>query len=165
MHPSVSMTYTVKSVMPTGKEHPTYGTEFYVQFEEDEQAYPLWFKAKPEVGQSVDGEVKDGKFKKIKKEYKPNEQTNVSKKEWTPMRKDNSDGMRQGMCMNNAANYVTSLQFDSALTDSEWAETVFAYAQALYRMGDLKPLESAENGSDDVSNVQAVFKDAEKANG
>ena len=64
-------TYTVKSVMPTGKNHATYGVEFYVQFEETEQAFPLWFKEAPDVGKTIDGEIKAGKFKKIKKEYTP----------------------------------------------------------------------------------------------
>ena len=132
------MTYTVKSVMPTGKNHATYGIEFYVQFNETEQAFPLWFKTQPEVGSTVDGEIVAGKFKKIKKEYTPQAEAApgapaAAKPAW----KDNSDGMRQGMCFNNAANYVATLEFPQALTDAEWAQTVFAYAQALYRMGDL----------------------------
>lgn len=132
-------TFTVKSVMPTGKNHATYGTEFYVQFNETEQAFPLWFKSQPDVGTTVDGEIVAGKFKKIKKEYTPQAEgaptsaAPAAKPAW----KDNSDGMRQGMCFNNAANYVATLEFEKALTDSEWATTVFAYAQALYRMGDL----------------------------
>lgn len=158
------MTYTVKSVMPTGKEHATYGTEFYVQFNEIEQAYPLWFKKAPEAGTEVEGEVKDGKFKKAKKEWKPNENAgggSATKGAGRAPYRDNSDGQRQGMCINNAANYVNGLEFKkAALTDVEWAETVHSYATALYRLGDLKALESAENGSDDVSSVQAVFAGA-----
>jgi len=66
--------------------------------------------------------------------------TSVGKPVWTP-KKDNSDGMRQGMCINNAANYVNSLEFPQALTDREWASLVHSYATALYILGDLKEAE------------------------
>jgi hypothetical protein len=110
-------TFTVKSVMSTGKTHATYGTEFYVQFNEVEQAFPLWFKSAPEIGTAIDGEINGGKFKKIKKEYTPNTeapaastQGGASSSPAKPAYKDNSDGMRQGMCFNNAANYVATLR-------------------------------------------------------
>lgn len=154
--------YTIKSVMPTGKNHATYGTEFYVQFNEVEQAFPLWFKTPPEVGSEVEGDIADGKFKKAKKEWKPSNEGGSSASQGGSSHsrapyKDNSDGMRQGMCINNAANYVNSLEFPKALTDSEWATTVFSYANALYRLGDLT---KAPEGSQDVENVQAVFAGA-----
>lgn len=150
-------TFTVKSVMPTGKTHSTYGTEFYVQFNEVEQAFPLWFKTAPEVGTAVDGEINGGKFKKIKKEYTAEDKP-APTAGGKPAYKDNSDGMRQGMCFNNAANYVATLEFPKALTDAEWSTTVFAYAQALYRLGDLNKPDSPENGSQEVpETVAAVF--------
>lgn len=152
-------TFTVKSVMPTGKQHNTYGVEFYVQFNEVEQAFPLWFKSAPEVGTTIDGEISNGKFKKIKKEYTPQAETPASTPAAKPAWKDNSDGMRQGMCFNNAANYVATLEFPKALTDAEWAQTVFSYAQALYRMGDLT---QAPEGTQEVpASVAAVFGGAE----
>jgi hypothetical protein len=154
-------TFTIKSVMPTGKNSPTYGTEFYVQFVESEQAFPLWFKNAPEVGTPIEGEINGSKFKKIKKEYtapekRSGETTSIgSEIAKRPPYKDNSDGMRQGMCINNAANYVNSLEFEKALTDSEWATTVFSYANALYRLGDLT---KEPEGSDDVpTTVAGVF--------
>lgn len=51
-------------------------------------------------------------------------------------RPDNSDGQRQGMCTNNAANYINMT--DADLTADAWAEKVHAYASALYSLGDLK---------------------------
>lgn len=164
------MTYTVKSVMPTGKNHDTYGVEFYVQFNEVEQAFPLWFKQAPEVGTTIDGEINGGKFKKARKEWKPENSSGGASSESAPVRsgkpawKDNSDGMRQGMCFNNAANYVATLEFPKALTDSEWATTVFSYAQALYRMGDLQqaPEGAQETPKEEaLENVQAVFGGAQ----
>jgi hypothetical protein len=152
-------TFTVKSVMPTGKTHATYGTEFYVQFNEVEQAFPLWFKSAPEIGTPVGGEINGGKFKKVKKEYTPEATPSTpggasSSAPRAPY-KDNSDGMRQGMCINNAANYVNSLDFPKGpLTDAEWAQTVFSYANALYRLGDLT---KAQEGSQDVASVAAMF--------
>ena len=151
-------TFTVKSVMPTGKNHATYGVEFYVQFNETEQAFPLWFKEAPEIGKTIDGEINGGKFKKIKKEYTPQAEAAPSTPggpSSKPAWKDNSDGMRQGMCFNNAANYVATLEFKSALTDVEWATTVFSYAQALYRRGDLT--QAPEASQDVPTTVAGVF--------
>ena len=164
-------TFTIKSVMPTGKTSQTYGTEFYVQFSEHEQPFPLWFKKEPEIGTTLEGEVVNGKFKKTKKEWKQNTDSNTTVSSPNggttasrPAYKDNSDGMRQGMCINNAANYVNGLEFDKALTDVEWATTVFSYANALYRLGDLTkaPEGSQEAPAENIDqtpleSVQAVF--------
>ena len=69
--------------------------------------------------------------------------------------------MRQGMCFNNAANVVNSLVFENTLTDTEWADTVFAYAQALYRKGDLNAApegsQEAAPENDPVATVKEVF--------
>ena len=150
--------------MPTGKANEKFGKEFYVQFNETEQAFPLWFKEAPAVGKEIEGEITNGKFKKIKKEWKPqedggNSQSGGSPSQNRPVYKDNSDGMRQGMCFNNAANFVNSLVFENTLTDTEWADTVFAYAQALYRKGDLNaaPEGSQEEANDPVATVKEVF--------
>jgi hypothetical protein len=54
-----------------------------------------------------------------------------------PAYKDNSDGQRQGMCFNNAANYVNSRKDSDNYTAEQWAEWVHKYANALYKLGDL----------------------------
>jgi hypothetical protein len=156
-------TFTVKSTMPTGKANEKFGKEFYVQFDETEQAFPLWFKEAPEVGKQIEGEITNGKFKKIRKEWKPQDDAGGSSPSGgsqprTPY-KDNSDGMRQGMCFNNAANFVNTLVFEKTLTDREWADLTFAYAQALYRKGDLNvtPEGSQEEANDPVATVKEVF--------
>lgn len=155
-------TFTVKSTMPTGKANEKFGKEFYVQFNETEQAFPLWFKEAPAVGKEIDGEISNGKFKKIRKEWNPNAAPEGDAKAPAPARtpyKDNSDGMRQGMCFNNAANFVNTLVFEKTLTDREWADLTFAYAQALYLKGDLNvPVEgSQEEAKDPVETVKEVF--------
>ena len=159
-------TFTVKSTMPTGKANKKFGKEFYVQFNETEQAFPLWFKEAPAVGKEIDGEITNGKFKKIRKEWKPqedggNSQSGGSPAPSRPVYKDNSDGMRQGMCFNNAANFVNTLVFEKTLTDREWADLVFAYAQALYIKGDLNvPVEGSQEEAtekDAVATVKEVF--------
>jgi len=152
--------------MPTGKANKKFGKEFYVQFNETEQAFPLWFKEAPAVGKEIDGEITNGKFKKIRKEWKPqedggNSQSGGSPAPSRPVYKDNSDGMRQGMCFNNAANFVNTLVFEKTLTDREWADLVFAYAQALYIKGDLNvPVEGSQEEAtekDAVATVKEVF--------
>lgn len=150
--------------MPTGKKHKDYGTEFYVQFNETEQAFPLWFKEAPAVGKEIEGDITNGKFKKIRKEWNPNAAPEGDGKTPAPARipyKDNSDGMRQGMCFNNAANFVNTLVFEKTLTDREWADLVFAYAQALYIKGDLNVApegsQAAAPENDPVATVKEVF--------
>jgi hypothetical protein len=134
-------TYTVKGTMPTGKSHDQFGTEFYVQFEEMSDTPALWFKKNlPSPGDTLDLKQENGKWKKVKKEWNTHspsssEQSSDSSSQPSSRRspyKDNSEGMRVGMCINNAANYVNSLEFPQALTDAEWAETVVAYAKALF---------------------------------
>lgn len=129
------MTYTIKQVMPTGKDDPKFGKEYMVQFEEDSRTVKMSFKKDdPKPGDTEEGEIVDSKYGSYfkrgqsKPAFVPGE-----KKEW----KDNSDGMRQGMCFNNAANYVATFDLPAALTDREWADLVFSYAQALYLKGDL----------------------------
>lgn len=157
-------TFTVKSTMPTGKSNEKFGSEFYVQFNESEQAFPLWFKEAPAVGKEIEGEISNGKFKKIRKEWKPQDASSDSPSGGSPSPsrpayKDNSDGMRQGMCFNNAANFVNTLVFEKTLTDREWADLTFAYAQALYLKGDLNvPVEGSQpEAKDPVETVKEVF--------
>lgn len=82
-----------------------------------------------------------------------------------PAYKDNSDGMRQGMCMNNAAAYVTA-STKKELTGDEWATKVYDYANALYNKGDLRhdePEHKAPEGGfgDDDFNALAKGLSAE----
>ncbi len=156
-------TFTVKSTMPTGKANEKFGKEFYVQFNETDRAFPLWFKEAPAVGKEIYGEISNGKFKKIRKEWNPNAAPEGDVKAPAtprPAYKDNSDGMRQGMCFNNAANFVNTLVFEKTLTDREWADITFAYAQALYLKGDLNvPVEGSQQevAPDPVETVKEVF--------
>lgn len=150
-------TYTVKSAMPTGKSDVKFGAEYYVQFEEVDKSFKLWYKNPPTPGQEVEGTIDDWKFVKARKEFNPNPQTQatvpagtstvsatVSAPKYVPFKKtDNSDGMRQGMCINNAANYVNSSN-QQAISAEQWANMVHSYASALYTLGDLKATEVEE---------------------
>lgn len=143
----MAQVYTVKGVMKTGKSNPTYGTEYYVQFNESENSFAMWFKKDPEVGQQIEGDIEGSKFKKAKKEWNANQTASAGTRPATSpttRSRDNSDGMRQGMCINNAANYVNALEFPKALTDREWATLVHDYASALYALGDLKSPEDRQ---------------------
>ena len=160
-------TYTIKSIMPTGKESAQFGKEFYIQFNEMSDTPSFWFKKEPQVGGSLDLEQVNGKWKKVKKEWNPNQQSQspataqagASK----PAYKDNSDGMRQGMCFNNAAAYVNTLEFvNGALTNAEWAQLVFDYAQALYRLGDLNTPQEGSQQASAFDNTAQLFGGGEK---
>lgn len=152
-------THTIKSIMPTGKSNDQFGREYYVQFDGIDDVPAFWFKKEPAVGDELDIERNEkGQWKKVKKPWNPNGQTAAAKTATPaaaskPAWKDNSDGMRQGMWINNAASYVNTLEFPKALTDAEWAQTVFSYASAGYRLGDLNV---APEASQDVTEQSAA---------
>ena len=141
--------YTIQTVIPTGKSDPMYGTEFHVKFAENEGTFKLWYKTPPTEGQVQEGDIDGWKFKKAKKEWDGNSSGGASsasasaptKPAYQPrVYKDNSDGMRQGMCFNNAATYVLAVApvlDKEPLNPTDWARAVKAYAQALYLLGDL----------------------------
>lgn len=154
-------TYKVLDVKPTGKDDPKFGTEFWVKLDNEDVA-KLWFKNAPAVGTELDLEKTDKGYKKVKKEWKPSSEKSSSESSSSssssrssatkPVYKDNSDGQRQGMCINNAANYVNGLDIRDdngnsiILKDQEWADTVYGYANALYNKGDLRVEEPVITG-------------------
>jgi hypothetical protein len=123
--------YTVQNAMKSGKKSETYGEEYYVKFVESEQTFPLWFKKDP-TGQKINGTINGSKFVKDKTPQAD------EKPKFSPTNRGryDSDGQRQGMCINNAANYVNA-QATELVDDLKWAQTVWKYANALYLMGDL----------------------------
>lgn len=156
----MSEKYTIATAMPTGKNSPTYGVEYYIKFAESEETFKLWYKTPPTEGQVQEGEIDGWKFKKVKKEFISNETKTGEKPKRTygAVEKDKQDGMRQGMCFNNAAAYVNSQTADPQVAEV-WANTVWQYARALYVLGDLlveeipaveTPLEEAPKTVQDV---------------
>jgi hypothetical protein len=137
------MKYTVRQATPTGKTDATYGAEFIVHFNEDDREVTMSRKQPVQLGQEENGTIVNGKYGAYFKKdpYQPTPQggtVNPTEKKWTPIKRANSDGQRQGMCVNNAANYVNGLKFEQALTNREWAQLVHDYASTLYNLGDLK---------------------------
>lgn len=124
-------TYTVQNAMKSGKNSDTYGEEYYVKFVESEQTFPLWFKKDP-TGQKINGSIEGSKFKKDKTPPPDEKPTSAP----SSRGRYDSDGQRQGMCINNAANYVNSCATE-IVTPEKWASTVYGYANALYALGDL----------------------------
>lgn len=148
------MKYTVRQATATGKVDPKFGTEYIVHFNEDDREVKMSRQKPVEIGQEENGTIVNSKYGAYFKKdpFVPQPQTSSTETTTQPttgaparnyVRKDNSDGMRQGMCINNAANYVNALEFPKALTDREWASLVHDYATALYILGDLKEPEEA----------------------
>lgn len=152
-------TYKVLDVKPTGKDDPKFGTEFWVKLDNEDVA-KLWFKNAPAVGTELDLEKTDKGYKKVKKEWKPSSEKSSSESSSSssssrssatkPVYKDNSLGMRIGMCINNAAQYVNSLDIQDKeglpkiLSPDEWADTVTSYALELFTRTDDKKFVEAE---------------------
>ena len=142
-------TYTINTALPAGETHDTYGTKYVVKLAELPETFEMWFKKEPAQGDKIDGSVENGRFKKEKKSWggTGTSSTNTFKKPFVPQT-DKSDGMRQGMCMNNAAAYV-QVNATTPLTAVEWAEAVYKYATALYSKGDLKAVTGTVDASDE----------------
>lgn len=117
---------------------------------------------KTKVGDKIYGEVKEqtskmGKpYLRFYKATRPEGQ-NASGDDISSGWKDNSDGMRQGMCFNNATLFVNMMLADekpNKPSPEEWAELVHAHAQALYMKGDLKAEGKTEAPVDKVFPVR-----------
>ncbi|CAB4182619.1 hypothetical protein UFOVP1439_32 [uncultured Caudovirales phage] len=169
--------YTIQTVMPTGQVSPMYGTEFHVKFAENEGTFKLWYKTAPAEGQVQEGTIDGWKFKKAKKEWDSNASSNAGgagsasaqssttstgNKYQKPTYKDNSDGMRKGMAINNAATYVNLIS-PEPLAPKDWAKAVTAYARELYLVSELDTEMPAEEPVKEVlvtevpKSVQEVF--------
>lgn len=138
------MQYTLSNLIESGESHDTYGTKYIVKFAESAETFELWFKKPPTVGSTIEGTIDGTKFKKTKT-FGNQSGGGQPKKPYTKV--DNSDGQRQGMTINNAAQYVQHTA-TKPLTPVEWADAVYKYATALYSKGDLKAVQRAENASD-----------------
>ena len=129
--------FTISTVMATGKTSQMFGQEYYVKFAESEQTFTLWFKPNTphDVGDKVYGHIEGSRFKKDKRD---DQQQSFSggQSNPAPKREFNQDGMRQGMCFNNAAAYVLNVS-SAPMTPKEWADAVRSYAKALYDASDL----------------------------
>lgn len=143
-------TYTIQQTMPTGKSHEKFGSEYQVKFVESEQTFALWFKKEPQPNDTIDGEINGNRFKKVRKEWNPDQKPAAPAKQYNNSRED---GMRQGMAINNAAQYVAAIS-PEPLKPSEWARAVSQYARALYDASDLNAQPEA---SQDVKSVKDIF--------
>ena len=154
--------YTINTVMATGKVDNTYGSEYHVKFAESPDTFKLWYQKEPQQGQVQYGEIDGSKFKKQKP---PQQQTDggtfVPKKTRSVIEAEKSDGQRQGMCFNNAANFVngTLNSTGEVVSPEQWAKMVFTHAKALYSLGDLTKdvPETEEQTVDAPKSVQEVF--------
>jgi len=157
------MQYTVRQATATGKSDPTYGEEYIVHFNEDQRDVKMSRKQAPEPGHIENGTIMENKYGAYFKKDPfvpgqspaPAAQAPKSSNPFTP-RRDNSDGQRQGMCINNASAYVATLKTKDTLTSAQWAQLVYKYATALYAMGDLKveedlPEITAEEAGGDIA--------------
>lgn len=131
------MKYTVRQATATGKVDPTYGAEYLVHFNEDPREVKMSRQNPIAVGQEENGTIVDGKFGAYFKKdpYQGGAPASSGGRSFAP-RKDNSDGQRQGMCINNAASYIANA-IKEPLPADKWATAVHKYATALYQLGDL----------------------------
>lgn len=156
--------YTVQNVLKTGKTSPKYGTEFYVKFAESPETVTVWRTDKntPAEGQEWEGTIEGNKF--VKKPFVSGQTESGAKPKRTfgAIQADKNDGQRQGMCINNAANFVNGylLKQDETVTPQEWAEMVHVHAQALYALGNLdgEAQQQTDGTTEEVTDLAADVK-------
>lgn len=131
-------TFKIKAVKTTPKDWESkYGPmkTWLIQVEGNGEPVQLNKKAEsptPQVGDELYGNIEQTEYgQKFKSESKPFA-GGGQKREYH----DNSDGQRQGMCINNAANFVNSM-VSADIQAHEWAEMVHSFATELYKLGDL----------------------------
>lgn len=153
--------HEITNVLKTGKQSPQFGDEYMVKFADHADAIKVWRKPKnaPTEGATWEGDIVDGKF--VKPPYEGNKTEDKPAAKPFTRKSDNSDGMRQGMCINNAANFVNGylLKQDEAVSPDDWAEMVHAHANALYALGDLTSDKTPfnEQVTDPTANVKNIF--------
>jgi len=147
-------TFEIQNIMPTGKKDKFGNAEYFVKFVESEDTFKLYFKEPRKTGDKLEGHIEGYKF--IKKPFVSSKTTSGAKPKRTygAVEKDKQDGQRQGMCFNNAANYVNNHAGDKAVAEDVWAKKVWGYAKALYDLGDLTKEPESES-------VAETFKDAD----
>lgn len=161
-------TYTIKQVKATGAVDPQFGTEYIVQFNEDERIVTVNRKNVPTEGDSWEGEITVSKwgtkFKKapfVPGQSQAPQSTAAQGSTFAtkPAYKDNSDGMKQGMAINNAAAYIAATVTDVQTADA-WSSSVIDYAKKLYDKSDLNGLQGDAidvTGNEDVKTVLDAF--------
>lgn len=156
--------HTINTLTKTGTSDATYGTEYYVKFNGQNDTFKLWFQKEPEVGTEIEGKIYQGdygmRFKK--KPRDPNATPSRTPMKASPKKNpftpgvNREDGMKQGMCVNNAANYVLKVTELNGieLDPEEWAKKVNQYANALYAKSELSldPVAAEE-----VNTVNSLF--------
>jgi hypothetical protein len=149
--------WTINQAMKTGKVDETYGTEYVVSVNDFTGTFNKYFKKEPKTGDKMYGAIESGgkygnKFKKADRpDAKPFVSTKDGKGNQAPrsygaQQADKNDGQRQGMAINNAANYINSLSLTTGkqLNARDWSKAVHAYASALYSRGELRQLDLSD---------------------
>lgn len=157
------MNYTVEKWEKANEpEHPQYGQKYHVKFAEEAQSVEVSRKTEPVIGEVLDGTITNGRFKKTPKPYTPG---SPQQRYDGPKRHDNSDGMRQGMCINNASEYVRSMTESTGkiLEPAQWATVVHGYANELYKLGDLEGSSFDPITADDLKKIDEEVKDISEA--
>lgn len=139
----MSQNYTVTSVEDTKFEPSANGSKFYNVTLEGVKDRVLWStKSRPEVNARVYGHIepsKSGKsmiFKRDKEEVPQGNNSGayqfVSNKPTKKSDDERSDDIRWGLCVKEAAGYITKWQEN--LESEQWAIQVNEYANALYKL-------------------------------
>lgn len=153
--------FTITTSIETGKVDPEWGNEYIIKIAESSDSFKINSKTKPEDGSKIYGTIEQGKWGPwFKRGKNPNAKPYVNTKDsrgneaprsFGAQQADKSDGMRQGMCMNNAAAYVAAISEGKDLNPRQWSDAVYAYACALYSKGDLKVVEASPISDADLN--------------
>lgn len=169
----MSQNYTVTSVEDTKFEPSANGSKFYNVTLEGVKDRVLWStKSRPEVNARVYGHIepsKSGKsmiFKRDKEEAPQGNNSGayqfVSNKPTKKSDDERSDDIRWGLCVKEAAGYITKWQEN--LESEQWAIQVNEYANALYKLSG-GPDPEQKNAGMSEDDINDLFASASEDNG
>jgi hypothetical protein len=142
------MKYTLQDYNEKGQDARG-NHKLYANFKEYENGTVSVYwavKSLPRLGETFDGEITVGEYgPRFSRTFDQNQQSyqrtsaNGAPAGRPTSRPDNSDGQRQGMAINNAAQYVKewAIKEGKKLSPAEYAQAVKAYAVAIYTNSDL----------------------------
>lgn len=121
--------------LETKGQDPRGNYKNYVKFTEEAETVYWATKTIPVVGDVVEGTIEQGQYgPKFKRAWNSDNLGGVAPR----VDKSREDGMRQGMCFNNASQYVLKASEGKTLSPEQWARAVYVYATALYALGDIQ---------------------------
>lgn len=160
------MIYTLIDFKNAGQDQRG-NNKIYAKFKEYENGNTqVYWGAKnlPSIGNTYEGDITVTQYgPRFTRSFNPQNKPTMNGQPSPDVKRE--DGMRQGMAINNAANFVKDVLQDKTLTPNGWAELVGRYATALYKLDITRdPIDTVHEPTDEelgkpvgINDVKQIF--------